>query len=216
MTYFEAIKDLYRNSFTEHGDSSASLLTPKGRNSTRFSAIDPFLKQGKLSVCDYGCGLGYLHDYIGSKTNGKDVNYTGVDMLPEFIEKCKEKYSKADFFVVGSNDLIGKNFDIVFSSGVFNIITHEDPAISKQYAFDRIKYLFDITGEVLICDFLSDFVDFKQSNSQHFSVQEIAEFCVKHLGRKFQIRHDLLPYEFTLIVHKNSNILRPDNIFEKQ
>jgi cyclopropane fatty-acyl-phospholipid synthase-like methyltransferase len=214
MSHFEAIKALYRNSFTEHGDSPASLLTPKGRNTTRFSAIDLYLN-GKVSVCDYGCGLGYMYDYIQSKPGCTDVNYSGFDMLPEFIDKCKEKYTNVDFQVVGSNDLIGKNFDVVFSSGVFNMITDDDAEVSKKYAFERLKYLFHITGDVLICDFLSDFVDFKQSNSQHFSVQEIAEFCVKHLGRKFQIRHDLLPYEFTLIVHKNSNILRPDNVFEK-
>jgi hypothetical protein len=117
---------------------------------------------------------------------------------------------------VDSNELLGKNYDIVFSSGVFNIKTDDNVEVSKKYAFERIKYLFQITNDVLICDFLSAFVDFQQSNSQHFSVQEIADFCVKHLGRKFQIRHDLLPYEFTLIVHKNSDIQKPENIFVKK
>lgn len=216
MSHFDDIKDLYRSSFSEHGDSPAALLTPKGRNTTRYSAIDSFLKDGEYTVCDYGCGLGYLYEYIKKSSKGEKVNYTGVDMLPEFIDKCREKYSGANFFVVDSNELLGKNYDVVFSSGVFNIKTDDDIEVSKNYAYERIKYLFQITNDVLICDFLSAYVDFQQSNAQHFSVQEIADFCVKHLGRKFQIRHDLLPYEFTLIVHKNSDIQKPENIFVKK
>lgn len=216
MSHFNEIKNLYRSSYKVHGDSPAALLTPKGRNATRYSAIDPFLKDVESTICDYGCGFGYLYQYIKNFPNGLKLDYTGVDMLPEFINQCKEKYKDANFFVVDSDEHVGKNYDIVFSSGVFNIKTDDNSEISKKYAFERIRYLFEITNDVFICDFLSDFVDFKQSNSQHFSVQEIADFCVKNLGRKFQIRHDLLPYEFTLIVHKNSDIKKPENIFVKK
>lgn len=66
----------------------------------------------------------------------------------------------------------------------------------------------------MICDFLSQFVDYKQQDSMHFEIQEIADFCFKKLSRRFVIRHDLLPYEYTLIVYKDAEIVRPDNYYK--
>lgn len=62
-------------------------------------------------------------------------------------------------------------------------------------------------------DFLSAFVDFQQDGGMHFGVDEIASFCVRDLSRRFQIRHDLLPYEFTLIAHRDGAVKHPESIF---
>ena len=123
------------------------------------------------------------------------------------------KYPKACFDLIDPTRPICGEYDIVFASGVFNLMTHDSEIISKEYALERIEYLFSITNEILVCDFLSSLVDFKQSKAQHFSPSEIVEFCSNKLSRRFKLRHDLLPYEMTLIVWKNDEIHRPDNIY---
>ncbi|MGD1953387.1 MAG: class I SAM-dependent methyltransferase [Leptolyngbyaceae cyanobacterium] len=210
---FETIKAMYEESFRLHGDSPASLLTPKGRSELRFRSINPFLGGRKVRVLDYGCGLGYLYDYLGQ--TGHDVDYTGVDILPSFIQACRDKYSTtaATFHLVEPEAKIDGEFDVVFSSGVFNLITHQDETLSKAYAFSRIQQLCELTNEVLICDFLSPFVDFKQDQAQHFEMDEVARFCSSQLTRRFVLRHDLLPYEFTLIAYRQEDIKRPENCF---
>ena len=65
----------------------------------------------------------------------------------------------------------------------------------------------------MICDFLSPFVDFKQDQAQHFEMDEVARFCSSQLTRRFVLRHDLLPYEFTLIAYRQEDIKRPENCF---
>jgi hypothetical protein len=90
---------------------------------------------------------------------------------------------------------------------------HSDETESKGYAYAKLKELYAQTNQLLVCDFLSDYVDFKQEGAQHFSVEEISRFCYENLSRKFQIRHDVLPYEFTLIVWKDASIKRPDNVY---
>ena len=70
-----------------------------------------------------------------------------------------------------------------------------------------------LTKKVFICDFPSEFVDFKQPNSQHFKVKETIDFIVKNLSRRFQLRHDILPYEMTVIVYKDDCIKRPESAF---
>ena len=209
---FGHIKRLYGESFRTHGDSPASLLTPKGRNELRFRAIDSFITRPGIRVLDYGCGLGYLYQYL--RNAGHDIAYTGVDILSDFVYACRKKHPDATFNQVDALANICGEYDVVFSSGVFNLRTHDDQLESKAYVLDRVEQLFAMASEVLICDFLSAFVDFQQSDAQHFSAGEIAEFCVSRLGRRFQLRHDLLPYEMTLVVWKDSEIKRPENLYE--
>ena len=211
MQDFEEIKTMYVDALQEHGDSPASLLTPKGRNHLRFRAIRELLNRNGLKILDYGCGLGYLYDYL-SESNFP-LDYTGIDMIPQFIEVCKIKYPKARFEVIDPTRPVGGEYDIVFASGVFNLMSHNSEIISKEYALERIEYLFSLTNDILVCDFLSSLVDFKQPKAQHFSPSEILEFCYNKLSRRFHLRHDLLPYEMTLIVWKNDEIYRPDNIY---
>jgi SAM-dependent methyltransferase len=209
---FEQIKKTYSEQFIKHGDSPSSLLTPKGRNALRFRSIDAFLARKELRILDYGCGLAYLYPYVFSLD--RNVRYTGVDITPEFIIACREKYPLADFREIDALGKVDGHYDVVFASGVFNLCTHTDQERSISYVFERLSYLFSLCQDVLICDFLSSFVDFQQPGSQHFSIDEIANFCVRNLSRRFQIRHDLLPYEFTLIVWKDGSIKRPNNVYQ--
>lgn len=204
---------MYRAGYKDHGDSPAALLTPKGRNNLRFRALLPLLDKPGLSVLDYGCGLGYLFDYL--QEQGASVRYTGMDMMPEFIDACRQKHGdKAEFQLIEAEQPLERRFDLVFASGVFNIRSHADDGLSRAYATARLKQLFDATDVALVCDFLSPYVDFKQGDSQHFDTGFIAEFCARELSRRFVIRHDLLPYEYTLIGWRDDTILRPHNVFE--
>lgn len=213
---FDNIKQLYQVSYSLYGDSPASLLTPKGRNNLRFRAIDQFINKESFRILDYGCGLGYLLDYLS--LNAKQFEYVGVDLLPDFVNACKLKYPQhkfpnASFRTIGPEECINESFDIIFSSGVFNIRTHPEVVQSKAYAFKRLEELYRLANEAMVCDFLSAYVDYQQESAQHFSASEIADFCIHKLGRRFTIRHDLLPYEMTAIIWKDSAIKRPENIF---
>lgn len=211
---FDAIKAMYAREFRAHGDSPASLLTPKGRQALRFRAADEFAARPGTRVLDYGCGLGYLYQHLLER--GFRPDYTGVDLLPEFVEACRKKFPGpgARFEVIApSAPPPGDAYDVVFLSGVFNIKLNGDADASRAYTFARLRELFALTRGVLVCDFLSGFVDFQQPDSMHFSAGEIAAFCAQELSRRFVIRHDLLPYEFTLIVHRDAAIKRPENIF---
>lgn len=207
---FGDIRGMYRASFELHGDSPASLLTPKGRQDLRFGVLDPFVQRNGASLLDYGCGLGHLFDHLRSQ--GRDVNYCGIDMLPEFVQACRAKHGDlARFDLINPEEPPPEGHDIVFASGVFNLQSHADRRVSRDYTFARVEQLFRVAKTVLVCDFLSSLVDFEQAGAQHFSPDEIAQFCAGRLTRRFQIRHDLLPYEFTLIAWRDDEIQRPQN-----
>lgn len=207
---FGEIRDMYRASFEQHGDSPASLLGPKGRQDLRFSVLDPFVSRPGVSLLDYGCGLGHLFEHL--RLQGRQVNYLGMDMLPDFVRACRDKYgTQASFELIEPSQTLTQSHDIVFSSGVFNICSHGDVHESRKYALERLAQLFKAAREVLVCDFQSSLVDFQQAGAQHFTVGEIAEFCGTRLTRRFQLRHDLLPYEFTLIAWPDNAIRHPQS-----
>jgi hypothetical protein len=208
---FERLSQLYNNAFMMHGDSPSALLTPKGRQALRYRAIDPFMECVGTRILDYGCGLGYLLDYLS--IHFTNFNYYGVDFVDSFIQQCKAKHGSSEFSTINPADPIKGDYDIVFASGVFNISTHSDELSSRLYTYSRLQELFSLASNVLICDFPSSNVDFRLPEAQHFSPMEISKFCMESLSRRFLIRHDLLPYEFTLIAFKDDSIKRPENLY---
>jgi SAM-dependent methyltransferase len=217
MNSFDDIKKQYTTQFKKFGDSPKSIFTPKSRNNIRYSVIQDYVEVNEeLSILDYGCGLGYLYDYL--QENLPKLQYFGSDLVEDFISHCQNKFPhiNSNFFLVDPFTHFDKKFDIVFASGVFNIKSSLKEENSKQYVYDRITELFNASNKILICDFASKYVDFQQDEAQHFSIQDIADFCVKNLSRKFLIRHDKLPYEFTLVVWKDDEIIRPQTIFKNE
>ena len=77
----------------------------------------------------------------------------------------------------------------------------------------RIEQLLSITDEVFICDFLSSFVDFKQDRAQHIQIEKIAHWLVSCGHRRFVFRHDVLPYEYTVIVYKDDLVDKVRNVY---
>lgn len=209
---FDTIQELYTSSFEAFGDHPGALMTPKGRGELRYSVVPEVLGPNGGRLLDYGCGLGYLFETL--EKSGQPVTYHGVDMMPSFVDACRAKFGgRAQFDVIDPEHPLEGTYDVVFASGVFNLQSHADPVVSKRYAFERIAALFERANVALICDFPSHYVDFQQEHAQHFTLGEVADFCVSRLSRRFVLRHDILPYEFTLVVWKDDAIARPQNIF---
>lgn len=214
MDGFERIRGLYSDSHRRHGDTVGAVLTPKGRQEQRFKPIIEELKKGEVkSLLDYGCGIGLLLDHLN--LHKLSTAYTGWDMTPSFIESCRARFGgSGQFAVVDPESELTGNFDMVICSGVFNLATSQSGENSLNYVHRKLLNLMKLTNRVLICDFLSPYVDFQQEYAQHIRSEVITDWLVAAGYRRFVIRHDLLPYEFTVIIYKQSGIKRPENIFE--
>ena len=210
---FEEIKEEYTTKFLEHGVSSSAMLMPKGRHEARFSIVAEYLSElSNPTLLDYGCGLGFLNDYLIENKIG--VKYLGVDMTESFIDSCIERTGDATKFKrIHPMDELQDTFDVVFASGVFNLQTSQSESESLSYAHDRIEHLYRITNKVLVVDFLSPDVDFRQNQSQHVDYRLLLEWFIPKQTRRWILRHDYLPYEYALVLFKLDGIKRPENTF---
>lgn len=206
------IEEAYRNAYMKHGDSPKSVLYPKGRQDVRFKSLTELIPRDKpFSILDFGCGLAHLRDYLSAQS--LSFSYTGVDILPEFIEANRAKYPADNFQLINETSDIHDHFDYVIVAGTFNILYFEQPDKHKNYIFETLRQLFNLTNRYLSVNFMTDQVDFIQSGAYHQNVAELHNFVSTKLSRRLLIDQSYMPYEYTVTVWKDASIERPDNVY---
>ena len=209
----EHIKKLYREALEKHGDSHRSVLLPKGRQKERFFALTRHIKGGDgFSIMDFGCGLAHLKNYLDARFS--DYRYIGVDMLPEFIAANQRKFPDGEFCRIDSYRDIAGSYDYVVASGTFNILYDQDPEVHQEMVFAMLSHLFERTQVYLAVDFMTDDVDYVQEGAYHQSVSALYEFVYRNLSKRIVLDQSYMPYEYTLTVHKDQTVLKPDLVYQ--
>lgn len=211
---FSSSNDLiaqYQRAYAEHGDTPAAVLWPKGRQALRFDALTGHFKMTEFSVLDYGCGLGHLKTYLNQFSPKHE--YRGADLVPEFVSRVRSKFPEAGVQLVQSPTDVTSPVDHVVASGVFNIIQGGDRGAHIKYIHAALIHLFSLAKVSLAVDFMTDRVDFTQLQALHMNVEEITQFARDNLSTRLRVDESYMPYEFTLVVFKDAEIVRPDNIY---
>ncbi len=168
----------------------------------RYSVLLNGVNLENKSLLDVGCGTGALFRYIESK--GLSCDYLGVDALSEMVNLAKKRSCNAMFLQLNIDDDIlpfdSDCFDVVYASGIFNI----NYGNNENYIKETIIKLFDIAGETLVLNFLSD----KSKNREDkyfYTSPESLDFILKKSKVAFKKRsfvNDYLDNDFTLILEK--------------
>lgn len=201
---------MYRHAFEQFGDSPNAVFWPKGRQWERFNSLTSQIKIDNFSLLDYGCGLGHLFTFLQDRFS--TFSYTGVDIVDEFIAQNKSKYPTSKFLKINDFGDVKNNYDFITIAGVFNIL-YTNLNDHKKIVFNTIKHLFEYTNIALSINFMTDLVDFKSENSYHQNIPEIFEFACNHLSKRLIIDQSYMPYEFTITIFKDAEIIRPANIY---
>lgn len=205
--------DLYRDAYRAHGDTPAAVLWPKDRQAIRFKALTRAIEKDGFSVLDYGCGLAHLHDYLSARFSLFD--YCGADIVPEFIAACRAKYPASRFFEADQIIGAGRSYDYIALSGVFNIRYVPDAEEHQRIVFETLRSLWPLARRALAVNFMSDAVDFQQEGAWHQNACDLLAFVRKNLSARCLLDHSYMPYEYTLTVYADAEIVRPDNIYRK-
>ena len=110
--------------------------SPEMESSKAISRLIKEFYQPKDTLLDVGCGAGH---YLRSLRNivDNDINYSGVDPTPYYIEMANKAYNgSANFKIGGVFDIPhpDKSFDIVMCN---NVVMHIPPE-NIQKAFDEL------------------------------------------------------------------------------
>lgn len=190
----------YRRSFKKYGANARALQYPSSKaQEKRFRELIADIDFENKSILDVGCGFGDIIPFISKKT--KSFKYTGVDLVPEFIEVAEGKYPNRNFIVA---DYFGNpfetKFDIILTSGTLNA------NIKNPYTYRKraIKIMWKHAIEVLAFNMAGGHPQpqNKKGNRVYYAdLNKIVDFC-KTLSTNIIIRKDYSPKDFTIIIYK--------------
>lgn len=108
------------------GIQSRKLVTNK-------AIVDIVCGEKPVSVFDIGCGEGWLAKELGDR----GINVSGADIIPELIDKAKEK-AKGNFVVASYEDIAAFKTSL---TGAFDIIVINFALIGKESAEQMLASL---------------------------------------------------------------------------
>jgi SAM-dependent methyltransferase len=171
-----------------------------GRDARYRSLLDIDESLAGKKVLDFGCGTGDFYGFLIER--GIQVKYTGLDLNGDMISMAKTKYPECTFrtFDIDQDDL-DEDYDYIFLCGVFNLrVKGLDGTIretmKKLYRHCRVSMAFN--G-------LSAHDPQKSFELNYLSPEEIFRFAVKELSPHVMLRHDRIPYDFSLFVYRHRN-----------
>ena len=200
----QRIIDRHRDALMRHGHHPNALYwSNKEMQELRFRVLTEIgIKTGD-SVLDVGCGFGDLSDYF--RRHKIEVDYTGVDLSPDLIQKGQAIYPEAKLF---SGDIFDLNpepasFDYVILSGALNEAMNDD----GEYAQSVIKQMYQTCRKAVAFNLLNAENKWvaNRPDLQSFHPEEMISFC-QSLGGHCLLRQDYLDNDFTIqLFHRIPN-----------
>lgn len=197
----DSIREAYQKRFKRFGGRAQSLRWSHiGAAHQRFRQIWADTDFSNKSVLDVGCGFGYLGKFLTKKF--ENVNYTGVDIVPEFIEKAKIRRPQLKFFVRDYLfDPMPEKFDIVVASGILNGNVPDNVDYRKK----AIKTMFEHANDAFIFNMLGAHPQpetASKSNAWYADSIEILTYCMS-LSPRVIFRAAYNSKDFTVVMYKH-------------
>ncbi|MFH1182638.1 MAG: class I SAM-dependent methyltransferase [Candidatus Moraniibacteriota bacterium] len=190
----------YKEIFNKKGKSVKSLKwNSYSSAASRYKQfIDGNVDYNGKNILDVGCGFGDIIPYLFSQA--ESFQYTGIDMMPEFIKIARKRYPDFKFFVSDyfSNPL-KKKFDIIISCGTLNT---KIPGYMK-YREKAIKTMFDNCKEVLAFNMAggSNPKNKKESKISYADSLAVLKYCLS-LTNKVVFKQHYHRRDFTVFLYK--------------
>jgi len=202
------IYNYYQNLFEQYGYDPKSIGwgSKNGKQSLRFEILCEIGQLSHSTILDVGCGFGDLYAYLCYRQI--KVKYHGLDINQNLIEMGKKLYPRISLeFRDFEKKKFNKKFDWILASG---ITSHGS---TYPHLTTIMKEMFRICKKGFAMNFVSNKVDYKVKNLFYGSPEKILSIT-KSISNRYILRHDYMPYEFTLYVYKN-NKRTINNIFSE-
>lgn len=201
----DRLLSFYNFHLKQFGDRPEALRwTPQGQL-RRYATLAEIASPAQLqnaTLLDYGCGTGDFYRYL--KRRGINVQYTGVDMNPNFIDLARRKYPECGFqaAAIGEDGPAVEGFyDYIIICGVFNFLV---PGVQEDLR-EAMTTLFKHCSKGLALNALSTHTPIKDPELNYTSPEEMVKFTLEHLSPYFALRHDRVQNDFTLYVYTALN-----------
>lgn len=189
----------YKNRIEQHGVTFESLSSgSEEKQRIRHQVHASVLYGDKPSVLDVGCGLGQFRQYLSD--NNHSVAYTGYDIVPEYVDACRERYPEDNFegrniFETG----IEGQYDSIILCQVLN--NRYEKSSNMEVMKFALEHCFEHSKVSVSIDMLSSYVDFEHPEVFYYDPRDIFDIA-RSITKRVIIRHDYRPFEFCIqLIH---------------
>ncbi len=202
----DILQNYYGDKLKTYGHDTRSLGWIPGARKVRFGALEAIGDLDGSSVLDVGCGFGDLYGYLANRDI--KVDYTGIDINPEFIKIARETYPDARFLVADfEEDDIGGEFDWAFAAGIFTIRISDN----RRFIKSTLRKMFDVCNLGMAADFLGPTAP---GNDAYWQCppEGVLKFC-RGLTRRVVLRADYMSTEYCVYLYKH-DMVDERNVYE--
>jgi len=199
-TQRQQLIDKHSDSFAKHGHSPRALFwETRAIQRARFKALAEIGVEAGDSLLDVGCGFGDLCSWLVGQ--GIEVDYTGLDLSPELIEKARTLHARAHFVDGDIFDLKSQPeaFDWVVLSGTLNWQLDD----GGDYARRVIRRMYELCRKGVAFNMLN--ADYWKKRPLHglvaFDPDEMLAFCTQIIP-DCTCRTDYLDNDFTIYMRR--------------
>jgi SAM-dependent methyltransferase len=204
---YRSIVAHYESCLRIYGDQHLGVDWSSARDAdTRYRVmldLIPTPRASRVSLLDFGCGASHLLDFIVRK--GIDsIDYTGLDLSPEFIALSRRKYPAVAYHCVDVLEDASAlpSFDYVVMNGVFT----EKRELGQEEMFDYVAAMlrrtFALTRLGLAFNVVSAELGWEQWYLFHAPVDRISALVRTQLTENFVVRADYGLTDYTLYVYR--------------
>lgn len=209
--------DLYEKRLEEYEiDIRTVGWSSRAQQLARFEALCQIADLTDKTLLDVGCGFGDLYSFLlRKKIQIKD--YKGIDFSSRMIEIARNMHSDSkhaefeviDLYKSNIDEDFEEGYDYVIASGIFSFPIKDNVG----YLQKMIEKMFKISHFGVAVNMPTTYVDYRDKSLYYFAPEEVFSFC-KSLTKRVTLRHDYMPYEFTIHLYKDEFIDK-DNVFRE-
>ena len=168
----------------------------------RFDVLLDRVNLDGKKLLDVGCGTGNLLEHINSR--GIKVEYTGVDILEQMIEKANKKRLDAVFLhadIFKESIFSPGSFDVVYTSGIFNL----NLGNNREFLRKALGLFFNLSSEAVVFNLLHVESPDREDKYFYFHPDEVSEILAEFSGviKRVEVIKSYLKNDFTLICEKS-------------
>jgi trans-aconitate methyltransferase len=191
------ITSFYQDSLNQFGEADARSVhwIDEHNQVVRFEVLLAVQDISHKKILDVGCGLGDLYKLI--KEKNIETDYTGIDIIADFIRLAKEKYPQARFLKQDIFDIHKEQFDVVLASGALSFKVTDN----NEYYKDMIKKMYELAKESVAFNMLDNATHIDDAIYAAYEPNEIVDFC-KTFCDRVEVVTDYLPQDFTVYLYK--------------
>src|SRR5438270_200433 len=127
--------------------------------------------------------------------NNLDTDYTGIDIVPEFITKAQDRFKNTEKVTFEHKDITSlpdiPQFDYILASGALSFKV----ADNKNYYFGIIKKMFTLAKYGVAFNMLNETIHVDDETYAAYDANEVADFC-KTFCDRVEIIVGYLPQDF--------------------